>query len=64
MLSLSLVLLACRRRVLWRWSTRLKGEQKEQERENENTDYNDDGGFCPFFLALYFPDDGLALLLG
>jgi hypothetical protein len=61
-LSLSLVPLARRRCVLWRWATRHDGEQKEQERENENDNHN--GGFCPFFFALYFPDDGLALPLG
>jgi hypothetical protein len=63
-LSLSLVPLVRRRCVLWLWATGHDGEQKEQERENENTDHNHHDGFCPFFFALYFPDDGMALPLG
>jgi MYXO-CTERM domain-containing protein len=63
-LSLSLVLLARRRRVLRRWATRHDGEEREQERENENIDHNHYDVFCPFFFALYFPDDGLALPIG
>jgi hypothetical protein len=52
------------RRVLWRQVTREDGEENEQERNNENKGDDHESDFGPFFFALYFLDDGLALLLG
>src|SRR5262252_7410541 len=51
-------------RFLWRRAARQDGEEIEQERGNENIGDDHEGGFGQFFFALYFLDDGLALLLG